>query len=73
MALGPLAPIDRVTLAYAAVALGFDLVRGPRRGAAAVLLPLGLLLVALVAVVLAPAPAGPARSAASSPSSTRWP
>jgi membrane-associated phospholipid phosphatase len=43
-----------VTLAYAAVALGFDLARGPRRGAAGVLLPLALLLLALVAAVLAP-------------------
>jgi membrane-associated phospholipid phosphatase len=55
MALGrPLAPIDRATLAYAAVALAFTFARGPRQLPAAVLLPLGLALVALTAAVLAP-------------------
>ena len=54
MALGPLAPIDRATLAYAAVALAFSLAVGPRDGKAAWLLPLGLALLALVAAVLAP-------------------
>lgn len=54
MALGPLAPIDRATLAYVALALAFGLARGPRGWPANMLLPLGLLLVALVAVVLAP-------------------
>jgi len=54
MALGPLAPVDRATLAYVAVALAFQLGAGPRTWPAVVLLPLGLLLVALVAVVLAP-------------------
>jgi membrane-associated phospholipid phosphatase len=55
MALAPLAPIDRATLLYVAVALGFTLARGPRTWPAAVLLPLWLLGVALVAGVLAPA------------------
>ena len=54
MALGPFAPIDRATLAYLAVALAFNLARGPRTGPAVVLLPGGLLLVAVVAAVLAP-------------------
>jgi membrane-associated phospholipid phosphatase len=54
VALGPLAPIDRVTLAYVAVALAFQLAGGPRTPPAILLLPLGLLLVALVAAVLAP-------------------
>jgi membrane-associated phospholipid phosphatase len=62
VALGPLAPIDRATLAYVGVALAFNLARGPHRGKAAVLLPLALLLVAVVATVLAPRArrAGPA-------------
>ena len=55
MALGPLAPIDRVTLLYVAVALAFTLAEGPRTWPAVVLLPLWLLLVALLAAVLAPA------------------
>lgn len=55
MALGrPLAPIDRATLAYAWLALAFTLARGPRTFPAALLLPLGLVLVALTAAVLAP-------------------
>jgi membrane-associated phospholipid phosphatase len=54
MALGSLAPIDRATLGYVAVALVFSLARGPRTWPAVVLLPAGLLLVALVATVLAP-------------------
>jgi len=54
MALGPLAPIDRATLAYIGLALAFGLARGPRGWPANLLLPLGLLLVALVAAVLAP-------------------
>lgn len=55
MAVGRLAPIDRATLAYLAVALAFTLARGPRTWPAAVLLPLWLLAVASVAAVLAPA------------------
>ena len=54
MAVGPLAPIDRATLAYAAVALAFNLARGPRAWPSAVLLTLGLSMVGLVAAVLAP-------------------
>jgi membrane-associated phospholipid phosphatase len=54
MALGPLAPIDRATLGYVSVALAFTLARGPRTWPAVVLLPSGLLVVALVATVLAP-------------------
>lgn len=54
MALGPLAPIDRATLAYVALALGFTLVRGPRSLPLAVLLPGVLVLTALVATALAP-------------------
>ncbi|HSD28384.1 MAG TPA: phosphatase PAP2 family protein [Vicinamibacteria bacterium] len=54
MALGPLAPIDRATLAYVAVALASTLAGGPRSWPAVVLLPLWLLLVALLAAVLAP-------------------
>jgi membrane-associated phospholipid phosphatase len=54
VALGPLAPIDRATLGYVAVALCFTLVRGPRSWPLVVLLPLGLLLVAFVAAFLAP-------------------
>lgn len=49
-----LAPIDRATLAYVAVALAFTLARGPRQPPAALLLPLGLALTATVALVLAP-------------------
>ncbi len=55
MALVPLAPIDRATLVYVAVALAFTLADGPRTWPAVVLLPLWLLLVALLAAVLAPA------------------
>ena len=54
MALGPLAPIDRATLAYVAVALAFNLVRGPHSRPALPLLCLGLLLLAVVAAVVAP-------------------
>jgi membrane-associated phospholipid phosphatase len=54
VAVGPLAPIDRATLAYVAVALGFQLARGPRTWLAAGLLLLGLAGVALLAAVLAP-------------------
>jgi|OpeIllAssembly_1097287.scaffolds.fasta_scaffold01670_2 membrane-associated phospholipid phosphatase len=54
MALGPLASIDRATLAYVAIAIGFTLARGPRGGPASVLLPLALLLLAAVAVAVAP-------------------
>ncbi|HSD26291.1 MAG TPA: phosphatase PAP2 family protein [Vicinamibacteria bacterium] len=54
MALGLLAPIDRATLAYVAVALAFTLAGGPRSWPDVVLLPFWLLLVALVAAVLAP-------------------
>ena len=55
MALAPLAPIDRATLAYVAVALGFTLARGPRTWPAVALLPLWLLLAGLLAAVVAPA------------------
>jgi len=57
MALARLAPIDRATLVYVAMALAFTLARGPRTWPAAVLLPLWLLLVALLAAgaVLVPA------------------
>lgn len=54
MAVGPLAPIDRATLAYVAVALAFQMARGPRTWPAVLLLPLGLLAVAALAAVLAP-------------------
>ena len=54
MAVDALAPIDRATLAYVAVALAFNLARGPRTWPAIVFLPLALLAVALVAAVLAP-------------------
>ncbi len=54
MALGPLAPIDRATLAYLALALGFTLVRGPRSLPLVLLLPCALALAALVATVVAP-------------------
>jgi membrane-associated phospholipid phosphatase len=54
VALGPLAPIDRLTLAYLAVALGFTIARGPRTLPLAVLLPCALVLTALVATILAP-------------------
>jgi membrane-associated phospholipid phosphatase len=62
VALGPLAPIDRATLVYAAVAMAFNLARGPRTWPAVVLLPAGLALVALVAAGIAPRArrAGPA-------------
>jgi membrane-associated phospholipid phosphatase len=54
VALGPLAPIDRATLVYVALALGFSLARGPRTLPLVVLLPCVLLVVALLAAVLAP-------------------
>jgi len=54
VAVDALAPIDRATLAYVAVALAFNLARGPRTWPAIVFLPLALLAVALVAAVLAP-------------------
>jgi membrane-associated phospholipid phosphatase len=54
MAVGPLAPIDRATLAYAAVALAFNLARGPHAWPSVVLLPLGLCVVGFLAAVLAP-------------------
>ena len=54
MALSPLAPIDRATLAYVAVALAFNLARGPRGWPANLLLPLALVLLAVLAAVLAP-------------------
>ncbi len=46
--------IDRLTLAYLAVALGFTLGRGPRPWPAAFLLPLALVASGLVAALLAP-------------------
>jgi membrane-associated phospholipid phosphatase len=49
-----LAPVDRATLAYVAVALAFNLARGPHTWPAIVVLPLALLAGALVAAVLAP-------------------
>jgi len=49
-----LAPVDRATLAYLAVAFGFQLVAGPREGPAAWLAPLGLLLAAAAAWRLVP-------------------
>jgi membrane-associated phospholipid phosphatase len=49
-----LAPIDRATLAYLAVALAFTLANGPRRLPAAALLPAGLGLAAVVAGLVAP-------------------
>jgi membrane-associated phospholipid phosphatase len=49
-----LAPIDRATLAYLAVALAFNLVRGPRDRLLVVLLPAAIVLAAVVAAVLAP-------------------
>lgn len=49
-----LAPIDRATLAYLGVALAFTLAHGPRHAPAAVLLPLGLALAAVVAGFVAP-------------------
>jgi membrane-associated phospholipid phosphatase len=61
MAVGPLAPVDRLTLAYVAVALAFNVARGPRSWPAVVLLPLGLALVALVAAVVAPRARGAGR------------
>jgi len=49
-----LRPIDRVTLAYLAVALGFTLAHGPRQGRDALVAVAFLLLAALVAGVVAP-------------------
>jgi len=49
-----LAPIDRATLAYLALALGFTLVHGPHQLPAGVLLPLALVLAAVVAGWIAP-------------------
>jgi membrane-associated phospholipid phosphatase len=54
VALGPLAPIDRATLGYLAVALAFNLARGPHTFPAMPLLPLALGVAALVAASLAP-------------------
>jgi membrane-associated phospholipid phosphatase len=54
MAVGPLAPIDRATLVYVAVALAFTLRHGPRGLPDALLLPGALALTAVVAAVLAP-------------------
>jgi membrane-associated phospholipid phosphatase len=54
VALAPLAPIDRATLVYLALALGFTFVRGPRTLPLAVLLPGVLLLTALLAAIVAP-------------------
>ncbi len=53
-ALAALAPIDRATLLYLAVALAFTLAHGPRTMPAALLLPGALVLAAFVAAVLAP-------------------
>lgn len=50
----PLSTIDRVTLAYVALAALFTARHGPRAWPAGGLLPLALLLTALVAAVLAP-------------------
>jgi membrane-associated phospholipid phosphatase len=60
--MAPLSPIDRVTLLYAAFALVFTLLAGPRTPAAAALLPLALVLTATVAGLVAPRArrAGPA-------------
>lgn len=49
-----LAPIDRATLAYLGVALGFTLAHGPREAPASLLLPLGLAAAAVVAACAAP-------------------
>ncbi len=54
MALGGLAPIDRATLAYLAVALGFTLARGPRDLPALFPLVAGLALMGVLAAVLVP-------------------
>lgn len=54
MALGPLAPIDRTTLAYVAFALLMTFLRWPGRLAGAPLLPVGLVLVAVCAAALSP-------------------
>jgi membrane-associated phospholipid phosphatase len=54
MALSAPSPLDRATLVYVAVALAFTLARWPRALARAELLPVGLVLLALVAGVLAP-------------------
>jgi membrane-associated phospholipid phosphatase len=54
MALGSLASIDRATLAYVAFALLMTALRWPARLPGAWLLPVGLLLVAVCALVLAP-------------------
>lgn len=49
-----LAPIDRATLAYLALALAFTLLHGPRSWPASLLLPAGLLLAAALAGLAAP-------------------
>jgi membrane-associated phospholipid phosphatase len=49
-----LEPVDRATLAYLAVALGFQAARGPRAWPLVALLPAALALAAVVAAVLAP-------------------
>ncbi len=54
MALAPLAPIDRATLAYLALALGFTLAYAPRRLPLLAVLLGVLVATALVAAILAP-------------------
>ncbi len=54
MAVGPLAPIDRATLLYVGVALGFTLTQGPRAFPASVLLPSSLVAAGLLAATVAP-------------------
>ena len=49
-----LAPIDRATLAYLAVALAFNLAIGPREAPSSWLLPTGLVLTAIGVGVIAP-------------------
>ena len=50
----PLAPVDRATLAFLAIALAFNLARGPREWPLVLLLPAALGLAAAVAAFLAP-------------------
>jgi hypothetical protein len=49
-----LAPIDRATLGYVAIALAFGVAHGPRQAPAALLMPGALVLAVVVAGVLAP-------------------